>query len=221
MSHYVIHREPGDGGVYFCDICKDLYFSPLPDVPTICLDCLFSNRNRNRLIKVYGPSVKYSLEENTMLTQSEVGNIMGISRQRVQQIEIIAMAKVRAYLIKSNETKIKLSIMNQVAIVGRVVRDAVVRETKNGNPMLTLTIVTEKEGTEDRTFQTYWDVLSFGEKAVSLADKLKEGTTAHATGEVSVSTYEKKDGSTGASLKCVGTVGVIGGIPKEDSDPMF
>tara|TARA_R100001463_G_scaffold3810_6_gene15106 strand:- start:3094 stop:3759 length:666 start_codon:yes stop_codon:yes gene_type:complete len=221
MSHYVIHREPGDGGLYFCETCGDLYFSPLPDVPTICLDCLYSNRNRNRLIKVYGPSYKDSLEENTMLTQSEVGNIMGISRQRVQQIEIIAMAKVRAYLIKSNETKIKLSIMNQVAIVGKVVRDAQVRETKNGNPMLTVTIVTEKVGTEDRTFQTYWDVLSFGDKAISLADKLKEGAAAFATGEVSVSTYENKDGATKASLKCVGTVGVIGGIPKDDTDQMF
>jgi len=221
MCHYVINRDPGDGSVYFCDICSDLYFSPLPEAPTVCLDCLFLNRNRNRLIEIYGSSAKDSLEENTMMTQSEVGNIMGISRQRVQQIEIIAMAKVRAYLIKNIETKIKLSIMNQVAIVGKVVRDAVIRETKNGNPMLTVTLVTEKEGTEDRTFQTYWDVLSFGDKSVSFADKLKEGASAFATGEVSVSTYDNKEGVTKYSLKCVGQVGVVSGIPKEDTGPMF
>ena len=72
-------------------------------------------RNRAILMENYGKSDRDVLEENTLKSQSQVAEIMGISRQRVQQIEIYALSKVRAYIVKSAETLIPL-LMNSCAI---------------------------------------------------------------------------------------------------------
>lgn len=183
--------------------------------------------NRGTLLKLYGGSDKDVLVENTLLSHTQVGNILGITRQRVRQIEIYALAKVRAFLVKSVETYIPLRHMNTCAIAGVLARDAVVRQSqKSGKEFLTATVITErpspKEG-DDRMFSTYWDVLAFGQKSVDLSSSLKEGSPVFATGEVECRTYEGKDGTTKAGLKLVGTVGLLPGAAKGNGsdDPLF
>jgi hypothetical protein len=195
---------------------------------TYCLVCLFKARSRAVLLKNYGASDKQALFENTLRSHSQVAVIMGITRQRVRQIEIYALSKVRAYMIKSTETYIPYDReMNNCCIVGQLARDAVIRQSaKTGTEFLTATIVTEKpspkEG-DDRIFSTYWDVLAFGDKAKSLASELKEGTQVWASGEVESRTYENKEGVTRAGLKLVGNLGLINGAPKGGGveEPVF
>jgi len=177
----------------------------------------------------FGKSDRDVLEENTLRTQAQVAEIMGISRQRVQQIEIYALSKVRAYLVKSAETEIPLrhkSIMNSCAIAGTLVRDAVVRKSaKTGSEFITATIITERPSPagDGKMFSTYWDILSFGERVVNLIQNLKEGTPVFATGEVECRTYEAKDGTTKAGLKLVGNLGLLNGVTKENAveEPVF
>jgi len=181
--------------------------------------------HRSTLLKLYGGSDRDVLIENTLLSHTQVGSILGITRQRVRQIEIYALAKVRAYLVKSVETYIPLRHMNTCAIAGVLARDAVVRQSqKSGKEFLTATVITErpspKEG-DDRVFSTYWDVLAFGQKNVDLVTSLKEGSPVFATGEVECRTYEGKDGNTKAGLKLVGNLGLLPGVAKGSDDPLF
>jgi len=144
---------------------------------------------------------------------------MGISRQRVQQIEISALAKVRAHLIKKEEQIIKI-VMNSVAVAGRLVRDIRMMTSKNGNKFIAGTILTEDEGPDDRIFSTYWDFVGFGERNVAKAEKLVADAPVYATGRVRADTYEGKDGTTKATLKVFGDIGLLNSVPpdsKEDS----
>ena len=221
----MIRSGEGHGSLYKCCSCQAIYYSPLIEAVPICIKCIFIMRNRSVLMEHYGKSERDILEENTLKTQSQVAEIMGISRQRVQQIEIYALSKVRAYIVKSAETYIPL-LMNSCAIAGTLVRDAVVRKSaKTGSEFLTATIVTEKPSPkgDGTTFSTYWDVLSFGERAVNLALNLKEGTPVYATGEVECRTYEAKDGTTKAGLKLVGNLGLLSGVAKDGGveEPVF
>ena len=225
MSQYLIRSGEGHGGIYKCCSCNKAYYSPLENAVPICITCIFIMRNRAILMENYGKSDRDVLEENTLKSQSQVAEIMGISRQRVHQIEIYALSKVRAYIVKSAETLIPL-LMNSCAIAGTLVRDAVVRKSaKTGSEFLTATIVTEKPSPkgDGTTFSTYWDVLSFGDRAVNLALNLKEGTPVFATGEVECRTYEGKDGTTKAGLKLVGNLGLLSGVSKESGieEPVF
>jgi len=227
VSQYLICSGDGHGTLYVCLCCETVYFSPLKNAVSVCITCLFQMRNRGLLMENFGKSDRDVLEENTLRTQTQVAGIMGISRQRVQQIEIYALSKVRAYLVKSVETHIPIRhIMNSCAIAGTLARDAVVRKSaKTGNEFVTATVVTERPSPsgDGRVFSTYWDVLSFGDRAVNLIQNLKEGTPVYATGEVECKTYEAKDGTTKASLKLVGNLGLLIGIPKEggSEEPIF
>jgi len=221
----LIRSGDGHGSIYRCESCHETYYSPLEISVPICIKCIFIMRNRAILMDNYGKSNRDVLEENTLKTQSQVAEIMGISRQRVQQIEIYALSKVRAYIVKSAETYIPL-LMNSCAIAGTLVRDAVVRKSaKTGSEFLTATIKTEKPSPkgDGTTFSTYWDVLSFGERAVNLVLNLKEGTPVFASGEVECRTYEAKDGTTKAGLKLVGNLGLLSGVSKDGGveEPVF
>ena len=213
---YRIQSGAGGENIYICEGCNSLYFSRLLEPIQICLTCLFKPKFRLDLMKHYGTSDKQALFENTMRSHSQVAEIMGITRQRVRQIEIYALSKVRAYLIKSTETHIPFDKMNNCAIVGTLVRDAAIRESaKTGKKFVTATVVTEKPSPQgDGTmFSTYWDVLSFGDRPQTLVPELKEGTLVYATGEAQSRTYENKDGVTKAGLKLVGNLGLLKGSP--------
>ncbi len=214
--------------LYVCLSCKNILYSPLKNAVPFCIRCLFLLRNRAILMRHYGKSERDILEENTLRTQTQVAEIMGISRQRVQQIEIYALSKVRAFLVKSAETEIiPIRQMNSCAIAGSLARDAVVRKSaKTGSEFVTATIITERPSPtgDGRMFKTYWDVLSFGDRAVNLIHNLKEGVPVFATGEVECRTYEAKDGTTKAGLKLVGNLGLLAGVSKEDGpseEPVF
>ena len=190
----------------------------------ICLRCILNQRNRRVLLKEYGSTERELLDLNTVKTQSQVAEQMGISRQRVQQIEISAIAKVRAALIKNAETSIK--VMNSVAIAGRLVRDIKVLTSKNnGNQFIGGTIRTDEPGVgqnEGKTFSTYWDFMGFGERNVAKADSLKAETPVYATGRVQAEAYESKDGNTKAKLKVFGDIGVLQSVPPSaEENPVF
>jgi len=216
VSQYLIQSGAGGGTIYACEGCYSFFFSRLEEPIPICLTCLFQSKFRLALNKHYGTSDKQVLFENTLRSHSQVAEIMGITRQRVRQIEIHALSKVRAYLIKSTETHIPFDEMNNCAIVGTLVRDAAVRESaKTGTKFVTATVVTEKPSPKgDGTmFSTYWDVLAFGDRPQALVPELKEGTLVYATGEAQSRTYENKDGVTKAGLKLVGNLGLLSGNP--------
>ena len=227
MNQYLIRSGSGFGTLYVCLCCKDIYYSPLENAVPICCNCLFLMRNRGILMRYFGKSERDVLEETTLRTQTQVAELMGISRQRVQQIEIYALSKIRAFLVKSAETHlIPIRQMNSCAIAGKLARDAVVRKSaKTGSEFVTATIITERPSPngDGRMFSTYWDVLSFGDRAVALIQNLKEGTPVFATGEVECRTYEAKDGTTKAGLKLVGNLGLLGGVSKEGGaeEPIF
>ena len=204
-----------DGGFYACDQCGNYFFSLLEHPVHSCLDCLLDVRYRRSLLSNYGPTERELLDQNTLRTQSQVAGIMGISRQRVQQIELVAMAKVRAHLIKKLEIHIILT-MNSVAIAGRLVRDIRVQTgNQSGNKFLAGTILTEEEGKEGKIFKTYWDYLGFGDRNLNKESSLKDGAAVYATGRVQGDTYTGKDGETRARLKVVGDIGVISGLVAE------
>lgn len=211
---YLLTTEE-DGRFYVCEHCEKFYFSLLEHPVQNCLDCLLDVRYRRSLLESYGPTERELLDQNTLRTQADVADIMGISRQRVQQIELVAMAKVRAHLIKKLEIHIIL-IMNSVAIAGRLVRDIRVQTgNQSGNKFLAGTILTEEEGKEGKIFKTYWDFLGFGERNLGKESTLKDGAAVYATGRVQGDTYTGKDGETRARLKVVGDIGVISGLTVE------
>jgi hypothetical protein len=218
MSHFSINCPSGNGSFYSCLVCGRVHFSPLLKPVEICLRCILDHRNRGILLREYGSTERGLLDLNTVKTQAQVAEEMGISRQRVQQIEISAFAKVRALLIKNAETYINI-IMNSVAIAGRMVRDSkVLTSQKNGNPFLVGTVVTEEQGKDGQTYSTYWDFMGFGERNVDKADSLKDGVPVYATGRVQSDTYESKDGVTKAKLKIFGDIGVLNSVPPADPE---
>lgn len=218
MCDYAINCASGRGCFYLCVSCRSVYFSPLEKPVEICLRCLLDQRNRRSLLKEYGGTERELLDLNTVKTQSQVAEDMGISRQRVQQIEISAIAKVRASLIKKAETRIN---MNNTAIAGRLVRDINVLTGKaSGKQFIGGTIVTEEQGSgdyADKTFKTYWDFVGFGDRNVSKADSLTADTMVYAQGRASAEVYDSKDGTTKAKLKMVGDIGVLHSVAPSDS----
>ena len=219
MCEYAINNEAGKGSIYVCGFCSRVFFSPLLKPVGYCLTCLLDNRFRAALLKSYGPTHRELLDQNTIRTQADVADVMGISRQRVQQIEISALAKVRAHMIKNEEQEIKVD-MNCAAIAGRLVRDIRMMTSKNGNKFIAGTILTEDEGPDERIFSTYWDFVGFGERNVAKAEKLVADAPVYATGRVRADTYEGKDGTTKATLKVFGDIGLLNSVPpdsKEDS----
>ena len=217
MCDYAINNEAGKGSIYLCRFCSNFYFSPLLRPVDTCLSCLLDNRFRSVLLKNYGPTQRELLDQNTVRTQSEVAEELGISRQRVQQIEICALAKVRAHLIKKEEQEIKV-VMNSVAVAGRLVRDIRTMTSKNGNKFIAGTILTEDEGPEEKIFSTYWDFVGFGDRNVAKADRLVADAPVYATGRVRADIYEGKDGSSKAALKVFGDIGLLNSVPPESKE---
>jgi len=220
MCDYAINCASGRGSFYLCISCRSIYYSPLGKPVEICLRCLLDQRNRRVLLKEYGSTERELLDFNTVKTQSQVAEHMGISRQRVQQIEISAIAKVRASLIKNAETKIN---MQNTAIAGRMERDINVLTSKNtGKQFIAGTIVCEEQGygdNADKIFKTYWDFMGFGEENVARADSLTDGTAVCATGRPSAETYEAKDGTVKAKLKLIGNIEGLSSVAPPGGEP--
>lgn len=85
---------------------------------------------------------------------------------------------------------------------GNIGRDAEVIATKSGKYLLKFSVADEVYANGQK--QTQWvSCVDFRTSSVEkLVDYLKKGTLVHVSGEVSLNSYEAKDGTTKTSLQC-------------------
>lgn len=80
--------------------------------------------------------------------------------------------------------------MNTVMLNGNLGQDGVLRYTKDGKPVLNLSIATTKVRGEEK-FTSWHKVVVFGKKAEWVAPAAKKGTEVSVIGELSYNTWEK------------------------------
>lgn len=110
--------------------------------------------------------------------------------------------------------------MNKLIISGRLTRDAEQRFLASGTAVLSFSVA-NNTGYGEKQETHYFDCSLFGKRAEGkLIDFLKKGTQVVVEGEISLNTYEKKDGTTGASLRVfVQNVELMGGRSESESRP--
>ena len=92
-------------------------------------------------------------------------------------------------------------MLNTLTTMSRLTADPVVRESQAGKSYTTFSVAcNNKFGGEETT--VYYDVTAFG-KTGELAAGLLKGQLIVLEGTPSLNTYQKKDGSTGASIQIV------------------
>lgn len=89
--------------------------------------------------------------------------------------------------------------MNKVFIVGRLGKDAVINDV-NGKKVMNYSIGVST-GTKDKPDTLWYDCSQWGEKT-GVAPYLTKGTQVAVMGEPGLRTYQKNDGTAGASLTC-------------------
>lgn len=95
---------------------------------------------------------------------------------------------------------------------GNLGRDAEIVTTKSGSQMLKFSVADEVYANGKR--ETQWiNCMDFRKSSVEkLVQYLKKGTTVMVSGEVSLNSYEAKDGTTKTSLQCSVTgIRLLGG----------
>jgi single-strand DNA-binding protein len=102
--------------------------------------------------------------------------------------------------------------MNKLIISGRLTRDAEVRYLQSGKPVMSFSTAVNT-GYGDKQQTHYFDCSMFGDRAEGkLKDYMLKGTAVLVEGEISLNTFQKNDGTTGASLRVfVQNVELIGG----------
>jgi single-strand DNA-binding protein len=92
--------------------------------------------------------------------------------------------------------------MNKIVILGNAVRDAELRTTNSGMPVLGFTIaVNKRKGKNDQHPETdFFKCSEFGERATLHRDWVKRGTKCCVTGRAGLETYTAKDGTNKANL---------------------
>jgi single-strand DNA-binding protein len=102
--------------------------------------------------------------------------------------------------------------MNKLLITGRLTRDAEVRFLSDGKPVMAFSVA-NNTGWGDKQQTHYFDCSMFGDRANGkLKDYMLKGAQILVDGEVSLNTYQKNDGTTGAGLRVfVHNVELIGG----------
>lgn len=108
--------------------------------------------------------------------------------------------------------------MNKLIISGRLTRDAESRFLPSGKPVMQFSVA-NNTGYGKKQQTHYFDCSLFGDRAEGkLKDYMLKGTQVLVEGEVSLNTYQKQDGSTGAGLRVfVRDVELIGG-QRNDSE---
>lgn len=84
--------------------------------------------------------------------------------------------------------------MNQVALIGRLVRNPEVRETAGGTAVCNFTLAID-DGYGENKRTNYIPVLTFGKTAENCGKFLTKGKQCGVTGKISTGSYEKKDGT--------------------------
>jgi single-strand DNA-binding protein len=102
--------------------------------------------------------------------------------------------------------------MNKLLITGRLTRDAEQRFLPSGKAVLQFSVA-NNTGIAENQQTHYFDCSLFGKRAEGkLKDYMLKGTAVLVEGEISLNTFQKNDGTTGASLRVfVQNVELIGG----------
>lgn len=109
--------------------------------------------------------------------------------------------------------------MIQATVSGNIGRDPEMKDTKSGKKMATFSVAstTKREGRDPET--TWLDVVCFDDVADGVAGNFRKGMKVILTGQLSLETYSKKDGSQGSSLRMVcNEIGLSARPPKESRD---
>lgn len=102
--------------------------------------------------------------------------------------------------------------MNLFAFTGNLGRDCEIRSTASGTTICNFAVAVTSGYGDNKT--TSWiNCALFGKRAEGgLVQYLKKGTQVAVSGELTVRTYDKKDGSKGTSVEVrVGEIDLIGG----------
>lgn len=89
--------------------------------------------------------------------------------------------------------------MNQLNIIGGLVRDPESRTTQSGKQVCTFTVGVNRRN--DREKSDFFRVNAWGELGNNCAKYLSKGKRVRVTGSVSLSTYTAQDGTTRANLE--------------------
>ena len=89
--------------------------------------------------------------------------------------------------------------MNRAFIIGNLVRDPDQRVTQSGISVCSFTVAVNRRRRED-TEADFFHVTAWRDQAESCGKYLKKGNKVAVVGEVSVSTYQDRNGTTRASL---------------------
>ncbi|HHT87329.1 MAG TPA: single-stranded DNA-binding protein [Clostridiales bacterium] len=94
--------------------------------------------------------------------------------------------------------------MNKIILIGNLTRDPELRTTPSGVPVCSFTIAVNRRFGKDEQGESitdYFRITAWRGLAENCAKFLSKGRKVAVTGEVSVRTYETKDGKFGASLE--------------------
>ena len=91
--------------------------------------------------------------------------------------------------------------MLQLTAIGRLTKDPEIKTNKNGKEFVVFDLAVNKGYGENQT-TTYVSCCA-GNFLVSPLSKAKKGSLISITGDLSTELYQKKDGSTGESIKCL------------------
>lgn len=109
-----------------------------------------------------------------------------------------------------------------VTIHGFVGKDAELKYLPSGSAVLNFSIATSDISKDDqgqRVEETTWyDVAVFGQQAESIAPYVKKGSSVMVSGRQKISTYVKRDGNVGVSIKVNANVIDLGPKPGERSE---
>lgn len=91
--------------------------------------------------------------------------------------------------------------MQKIIVSGRLTRDAVRRQSKNGGEdFLTFTVASNRR-TKNEDTSTFYDVLiTLTHRIEAMSQYLTKGTAVIVTGDFSYDVFNKKDGTTGVQL---------------------
>jgi len=106
-----------------------------------------------------------------------------------------------------------------ITLVGRLARDPESRSSNRGTTVVKLTIPIDT-GRGDNKTTTWWTAALFGKRAESAAQHLRKGSWVAVSGQASVRSYTKRDGSTGNSAEvAVDDWSFVG--PKQQAGPTY
>lgn len=94
-------------------------------------------------------------------------------------------------------------MLNSIQIIGHVGRDVKQAATKNGKDITNFSVAVNKRGKDGETETQWFNIVCFGKTAEIARLYVRSGNLIHVSGELSVRTYEGRDGSTKTSVDII------------------